>query len=121
MLIYTLFQWLHYLLQKLIYSKGIKAPAVPRKPKATSQPPLPKPTEAAFSEKDCYDCLTDIESWLGNAIAEMVPTASRSASKNKVRRKTQVNPKPVFSGPRRAGEIVAYGVKKGWIKSTSLT
>ncbi len=98
MLIYTLSQWLHYLLQKLLYSKGIKAPAIPRKPKATSQPPLPKPAEAAFSEKDCYDCLIDIENWLGNAISEMVPATSRAASKNKARRKTQVNPKAISSG-----------------------
>ncbi|KJA29834.1 hypothetical protein HYPSUDRAFT_60680 [Hypholoma sublateritium FD-334 SS-4] len=103
--------WLHYLLQKIIYSKGIKPPATPRKPKGTSQPPLPKPTEAAFSEKDCYDCLIDIESWLANAITEM----------GKARRKTQVNSKAAFSGPNRAGEVVAYGVKKGWIKSNALT
>ncbi|PPQ77672.1 hypothetical protein CVT25_011107 [Psilocybe cyanescens] len=114
--------WLHYLLQKLIYYKGLKPPSVPRKTKAASTETYrPPSTEASFSEMDCYECLMDLEQWLGKHIA-MIPAANLTpAMKGKGKRKIQgpVKP-PAYSGPARAGEIVAYGVKKEWIKSTRL-
>lgn len=115
-------QWLHYLLQKLIYYKGLKPPSVPRKTKAASTETYrPPSTEASFSEMDCYECLMDLEQWLGKHIA-MIPAANLTpAMKGKGKRKIQGPVKPhAYSGPARAGEIVAYGVKKEWIKSTRL-
>lgn len=105
----------------MIYHKGIKPPAAPRKPKVTPETPLPPPADTAFSEKDCYDCLIDLENWLGNSITEMVPASSRTAVKGKAKRKAQSSTKVASFGLTRSGEIVAYGVKKGWIKATSLT
>ncbi|KAF8969432.1 hypothetical protein BDZ97DRAFT_243732 [Flammula alnicola] len=115
--------WLHYLLQKLLYSKGIKPPPAPRRMKGTSETPLPPSSaEASFSQKDCYDCLLDIDGWLGKAIAELAPENTKTTLKGKGRRKTQAPAKAAASsGPARAGEIVAYGVKKGWIKPTLLS
>ena len=121
----TLDQWLHYLLQKLIHSKGIKPPGAPRKIKASSEPasaPLSK--EVTYSEKDCYDCLLDIENWLGDSIVEVAVTPKGIVKGKGKQRKTEVaapGKRPTFSGPARAGEIVMYGVKKGWIKSTVMT
>ncbi|KAF5322887.1 hypothetical protein D9619_000622 [Psilocybe cf. subviscida] len=117
--------WLHYLLQKLIHSKGIKPPAAARKLKASSEPAaVPLSKEVTYSEKDCYDCLLDIENWLGDAIAE-IAAAPKAAVKGKGKqRKTEApapGKRPAFNGPARAGEIVAYGVKKGWIKPTVMT
>jgi serine/threonine-protein kinase haspin len=117
-------QWLHYLLRKLLHSKGLKSPAAPRKPKG-SEAPVPLANEVAFSEKDCFDCLVDIENWLGKAIIEFVP-GGKPMLKGKGRRKTQAPiraPGPAtatLSGPARAGEVVAYGVKKGWIQPSAL-
>ena len=108
-------------MRKLILSKGLKPPTSHRKTKGAEA--AASPAETAFSEKDCYDCLVDIESWLGKSIAELTPAATLKATpKGKGKRKTQALVKPLVSssGPARAGEIVAYGVKKGWIKATAL-
>ena len=108
-------------MRKLILSKGLKPPTSHRKTKGTEA--VAPPAETAFSEKDCYDCLVDIESWLGKSIAELTPAPTLKATpKGKGKRKTQALVKPLVSssGPARAGEIVAYGVKKGWIKATAL-
>jgi len=75
-----------------------------------------------LKEKDCYDCLVDMESWLSTTIAEIVPSMGKSTAKSKGKRKVQVPIKPSASlGPARAAEIVAYGVKKGWIKASLLS
>lgn len=106
-----------------MYSKGIKAPAAPRKAKGAADIPSPPVAEASFSEKDCYDCLVDIENWLGKSIAELTPINPKMTFKGKGRRKNTATPIKVsaHSGPARAGEIVAYGVKKGWVQATKLT
>ena len=84
--------------------------------------PRPPPNaEVAFTEKDCYDCLVDIESWLDTTIAEIVPSVAKSTAKSKGKRKTQAPVKLGTNlGPGRAAEVVAYGVKKGWIKPSLL-
>lgn len=114
-------QWLHYLLRKLLSSKGLKPPGAPRKIKAPTQTSYIPSSETSFSEKDCYECLVDIENWLGQSIASVTPRTAAPTTKGKNGRKTQTLPKAaVYSGPMRAGEIVAYGVKKEWIKATRL-
>jgi serine/threonine-protein kinase haspin len=107
---------LHYLLLKLLHSKGLKPP------RKTKTGVTPLPPSNAFTEKDCYDCLLDMEKWLNTTIAEIVPSAVKSAVKSRGRRKT---PAPIkssgSSGPACAAEIVGYGAKKGWIKTTLLS
>ena len=81
----------------------------------------PSNAETPFTEKDCYDCLMDMESWLNTTIAEIVPGATKTTVKGKGRRKMQALIKPSdSSGPAHAAEIVAYGVKKGWLKPSLL-
>ncbi|KAF9569114.1 hypothetical protein CPC08DRAFT_813270 [Agrocybe pediades] len=108
--------WLHYLLHKLLHCKGLKPPNAIRKNKAATEMPV-STSEASFSEKDCYDCLVDLESWLGQCIAERIPASSLRTIKTKGRKKVQATAKhstPI--GPACAIEIVAYGAKKEWIK-----
>jgi serine/threonine-protein kinase haspin len=106
-------QWLHYLTVKLLQSKGLKAPAR-RKSQA------PAVSGSAFTERDCYECLVDLEDWLGNCVAAVV-AGSKRASKSKGKKKAVpiVLPTPaaLLRGPLCAGEVVGYGVKKGWVKS----
>ncbi|EDR12771.1 uncharacterized protein LACBIDRAFT_311589 [Laccaria bicolor S238N-H82] len=92
--------WLHYLALKLLQGKGLKPPTALRKGKG---PPESQPvtTNASFTERDCYDCLVDIENWLGSCLVK----------KGKGRRKVD----KAATGPICAGEIVGYGVKRGWI------
>jgi len=120
MLIKLCYQWLHYLLRKLLTAKGLKPPKVARKTKPTAEMPV-STNEASFSEKDCYDCLVDLESWLGQSIVERLPLSSLPAAKIKGKKKVQVIVKPSsFNGPARVGEIIAYGEKKEWIKLTRM-
>ncbi|RDB19923.1 Serine/threonine-protein kinase haspin hrk1 [Hypsizygus marmoreus] len=106
--------WLHYLARKLLHSKNLKPPPASRSKSSNET--------AAFTEKDCYDCLIDIDRWLGQCLASIAPTQTKSGPKSTGRRKTQapLPSKPLPSpSPSCAGEIVVYAVKKGWIKPTS--
>ncbi|KAG5654619.1 hypothetical protein H0H81_011594 [Sphagnurus paluster] len=104
-------QWLHYLVMKLLHSKRLKVPLTLRGP--------PKPDAYAFTEKHCYDCLVDIERWLGSCVAAFSPAPK---PKGKGRKKVQALPPPnsTLISPACAGEIVEYAVKKGWIQPTSM-
>jgi serine/threonine-protein kinase haspin len=104
-------QWLHYLSLKLLNSKRLKPPVAPRKGRATD---APSPETAAFTEKDCYDCLVDIEAWLGQCVSGLAKPEVKSKGKKKMQ---MAKPTPI--GPTCAGEVVAYAVKKGWVMPTS--
>jgi serine/threonine-protein kinase haspin len=93
----------------------------PRKPKS-SEDRTPPISETAFSEKDCYDCLVDMENWLGKTIAETIPSGGKPLKSGRGKRKTHAPSKTPSSssGPARAGEVVTYGVKKGWIQPSVL-
>ena len=63
-----------------------------------------------------------MENWLSTTIGEIVPSIAKSKTKSKGKRKVQTSIKSsANSGPARAAEIVAYGVKKGWIKASLLS
>ncbi|KAF9054958.1 hypothetical protein BDZ89DRAFT_975088 [Hymenopellis radicata] len=100
--------WLHYLLVKLLKFKGIKAP---RKTSGTS-------ASSGYSERDCYDCLVDLEQWLGQCVVAAATKINKPV-KGKGRRKTVLPTKEEVASlnPICAGEIVEYGIKKRWIKS----
>ncbi|KAF9029773.1 hypothetical protein BJ165DRAFT_1520302 [Panaeolus papilionaceus] len=89
----------------------LKPPSVPRKTKGiSSEPPVASP-DAAFTEKDCYDCLINLEDWLGTCIETVMASMK---PKGKSSRKTHAAFKvPSGVAPVRAGEVVAYGVKTG--------
>ena len=52
-------------------------------------------------------------------IAGLIPSGGKALKGGRGKRKTQVL-STASSGPARAGEIVAYGVKKGWIQHSVL-
>ncbi|KAF9443328.1 hypothetical protein P691DRAFT_713447 [Macrolepiota fuliginosa MF-IS2] len=129
--------WLHYLITKLLRHKNLKAPSIPRKPRKASAQDTPKPlprsnssllnlntapSTAQFTEKDCYDALVDIEDWLGRCIADTVsPPAPKARAKGRPRKTTMPTQIKVADGLAcvGAGEVVGYGVKRGWIRPVS--
>ncbi|KAH9850790.1 hypothetical protein C2E23DRAFT_834144 [Lenzites betulinus] len=102
--------WLHYLALKLLHSKRLRAPAVSRKSTAASYAAAP----GGFSERDCYECLKEVEALLAQCVA-----AVRAPRKG--RRKTQAPGKAgkaaaaVDAGPASAQELVAVAASRGWV------
>lgn len=100
--------WLHYVLVKLLRFKGIRPPA--RRGQAVP------PASSTLTERECYECLIDLEEWLGQCLT----TAAARVKPVKSRRKTVVPDKSEASlNPVCAGEVVEYGIKKAWIKAIS--
>ncbi|KAL1946497.1 hypothetical protein VTO73DRAFT_14601 [Trametes versicolor] len=99
--------WLHYLAVKLLKSKRLRAPAAARKSTAAA------PAAAAFSERDCYECLKEVEALLAQCLAPQAP--------RKGRRKTQAPGKVgkavpgLGAGPQSAAELVALAVERAWV------
>ncbi|KAJ7228410.1 other/Haspin protein kinase [Mycena pura] len=111
--------WLHYLAVKMIKFKGLRAPAR-RKSQAPTAPGV------GFTDRDCYECMLDIEEWLGNCVATVVAEAPKGANAHKGRGSKKKGPSTaapmptpagLLRGPLCAGEVVGYGVKKRWIRS----
>ncbi|KAF8138383.1 hypothetical protein EV363DRAFT_1251987 [Boletus edulis] len=89
--------WLHYLVTKLLHQKRLKLPEGKRQTGGE--------TRVGYGERECYDCLVEMERLLSDRIA--------SARKGqKVRRKTVAPP----SGPKSARDVIAYGMRRGWIQ-----
>ncbi|KAG1761367.1 hypothetical protein EDD22DRAFT_804676 [Suillus occidentalis] len=99
---FTNVMWLHYLTQKLLYSKRLKPPATRKRSTAES---TQMASLTGYDEQECYDSLVEIDKLLGDCI-----TAAKRGRKGK--RKMCVPP----SGPKTAGEVVLYGIQKGWMK-----
>ncbi|KAL0949250.1 hypothetical protein HGRIS_009328 [Hohenbuehelia grisea] len=128
--------WLHYLALKLLKSKRLKAPRAPRKSAVAAAMATPArsstratASSAAFSERDCYEALVEIERLLGQTVAEVKDKAKTRGKQTQTRRKT-IAPTAakkvgkVAAGSRAenafppiscAGALVEYGVKKGWV------
>ncbi|KAJ7180380.1 other/Haspin protein kinase [Mycena crocata] len=109
--------WLHYLTVKLLKSKGLKAPTR-RKSQAPTTP------NTGFTERDCYECMLDLEDWLGKGVAAVAASCKAAANRGKGRKKKAApavvaapTSEALLRGPLCAGEVVGYGVKKGWVKS----
>ncbi|TFK22321.1 hypothetical protein FA15DRAFT_622634 [Coprinopsis marcescibilis] len=109
--------WLHYLCTQLLTGKGLRAPTA----RKTKEAPVSGP-DVAFSERDCYDSLVDIEQWLGGVLTEAFPAQAKAITKAKGRRKTiaPVNRAALRQGPGCAGEVVEYAIKKGWVRAIKL-
>ncbi|KAK0190807.1 hypothetical protein F5146DRAFT_569379 [Armillaria mellea] len=100
--------WLHYLLVKLLRFKGIRPPA--------RRGPVVPPASSTITERECYECLIDLEQWL----AQCLTTAAARVKPVKSRRKTAAPDKDEASlNPMCAGEVIEYGIKKVWIKAIS--
>ncbi|KAL0580082.1 hypothetical protein V5O48_001941 [Marasmius crinis-equi] len=104
--------WLHYLLVKLLQAKRLKPPAAPKKGQQ-GQPA----SVTCFSEKECYECLVDLEQWLGHCLRK-ASARTKATVKGRNRPKTDVGQEGSIS-PLCAGEVIEYGIKKGWVVRTS--
>ncbi|KAF8622109.1 hypothetical protein AX15_007244 [Amanita polypyramis BW_CC] len=95
--------WLHYLVLKLLQSKHLKPPSHRSSQTLTT----------TFTEKECYNSLLEIENLLAKCVSD-VHSNKKAIKKAKGRRKTQapVCPPP---GVSCAGQVIQYGVTKGWI------
>jgi len=74
--------------------------------------------DVQFSERDCYDSLVDIEDWLGRCITEAVPRVIQKP-RGKGRSKKTTAPETTTLASTMypcAGQVVVYGVKRGWIQ-----
>ena len=73
-------QWLHYLAVKLLTAKRLRAPM---KPRTSTTSRSGGSSSSVFTERECYECLVEMESTLGEAVAQF------KAAVKKGRRKTQ--------------------------------
>ncbi|KAL4076180.1 hypothetical protein J3A83DRAFT_4225444 [Scleroderma citrinum] len=98
---FTNVMWLHYLASKLLRSKHLKPPGTRKK--VVSEEKVESPT--GYGEKECYECLVEMERLLGNCISMRLKV-------HRSRRKTVVLP----TGPKSAQDVVAHGVQRGWMQ-----
>ena len=74
-------------------------------------------SDVRFTERDCYDSLIDIEDWLWRCITEAVPRViQKSRGKGRTNKTIAVVPTALTSTMMCAGQVVIYGVKRGWIR-----
>ncbi|KAI1796185.1 hypothetical protein LXA43DRAFT_988756 [Ganoderma leucocontextum] len=88
--------WLHYLVLKLLQSKRLRPPATSRKSTA-AQPSV------GFSERECYDCMKEVEGVLRQCLAGVKAPVPRKKGRGEV------------SGPKSAGELLGMAKARGWV------
>ncbi|KAM5535495.1 hypothetical protein V8D89_010832 [Ganoderma adspersum] len=101
--------WLHYLVLKLLQSKRLRPPVTSRK-STLAQP------SAGFSERECYDCMKEVEAVLGQCLAGVKAPVPRKKGPGRPR-KTQAPVKALqeLSGPMSAGELLGMARARGWV------
>ncbi|KAF8639631.1 hypothetical protein AX17_000896 [Amanita inopinata Kibby_2008] len=101
--------WLHYLVLKLVHSKRLKPPSSRAAQSARSM----------YTERECYNCLVEMENMLADCIANLSHGKKvTKTTKGRARRKTQAPvqlERRVLARSTCAGDVVQYGVTKGWI------
>jgi len=104
--------WLHYILNKLLKSKKLRPPAAPRN---TTAGPVKK--SAFFSERECYQCLVDMERLLGAYLEKQ--TQKRKPAVKARRKTTVVTPavelESVVQSFTCAGDVLKHGISMGWV------
>ncbi|TFY83052.1 hypothetical protein EWM64_g948 [Hericium alpestre] len=98
--------WLHYLTLKLLNSKHLRPPSASRKSAA--------PAALGYSERECYECLLEMESLL----ATSVDALKKAAAPRKGRRRTQASGHAAAAGPQHAGDVLECGVERGWVNAS---
>ncbi|KAI0053672.1 hypothetical protein FA95DRAFT_1508208 [Auriscalpium vulgare] len=97
--------WLHYLADKLLHAKRLRAPPA-RKVSASAR--------NAYTERECYECIVEIHALLGKSIDAVSKKAGVSANL-KGRRKTVLPVKVAEGSVKCAGDIVRAGAGRGWL------
>ena len=102
---------MHYLVTKLLTEKGLRAPKAGR---VSLTGPAEASRSVMFNERECYDCLIEVEHVLAAAISG--PPAPRRG-----RRKTQAaaNPSTTAVVLKNAGDVLDFGCGRGWILERS--
>ena len=96
---------MHYLLIKLLKSKGLRPP---RKANTSTGP--------GFTERQCYDCLLKMESLLAESMQEVQahkPVAIK-AGRRKMAAAIKMAKAPT-SGSRCVGDVLKFGKTMGWV------
>ena len=94
---------------KLLQSKRLRPPVTSRK-STVAQP------SAGFSERECYDCMKEVEAVLGQCLAGVKAPVPRKKGPGRPR-KTQASVKVLqeVSGPMSAGELLDIAKARGWV------
>ncbi|KAF8663418.1 hypothetical protein AX16_000990 [Volvariella volvacea WC 439] len=105
--------WLHYLAIKLLLSKRLKVPSLSRNgtSKGTLHTSSTSLSPLEFTEKECYDCLIEMERWLGECVVRVAQAYKRNKGG---KRKTQTVLGLIE--PSCAGDVVEYAARKRWVK-----
>jgi serine/threonine-protein kinase haspin len=81
---------------KLLHAKRLKSPGAPKKPAASTR----------YTERECYESLEEAEAALGKCIKDLRKRKAKKAVAEGMAR----------SSLKSAGEVVKFGVEKGWIQ-----
>jgi serine/threonine-protein kinase haspin len=99
-------QWLHYLVDKLLNNKGLRAPSGRAAP--TDDPLL---LTSAQAERRAYACLREVDTLLSSSIAPL----ARAVKVKSLKKRKDVVARGVGTRFGCASELLGYGVKQGWI------
>ncbi|KAI0720324.1 hypothetical protein C8T65DRAFT_716067 [Cerioporus squamosus] len=100
--------WLHYLVLKLLQSKRLRPPAVARK-SAVAQP------ASGYSERECYECLKEIEAALSQCLASVKATQGAKKSRRKTVAPGKAGKIKDVVGPKSAGELLDIARSRRWV------
>ncbi|KZT71459.1 hypothetical protein DAEQUDRAFT_723969 [Daedalea quercina L-15889] len=101
--------WLHYLASKLLHSKRLRPPPAARKTSTRT-------SEVAFSERECYNCLVELEELLGRCVTSCKPQPVCRKSRRKTQAPTKAAKAVVSpSGPMCAGDVLQLAIVRGWV------
>jgi serine/threonine-protein kinase haspin len=103
------YQWLHYLILKLLHGKKLRPPATPTSSAAST---------TRTTEHECYRRLLAIERILSTCLAAQVPPRSETKRKLMVAAVSTTKSDPA-QGPSSASELISLAVKQGWQQKAS--
>lgn len=98
------FQWLHYLVQKLLHYKRLRQPT-----SRNASISVSASTSSVYTERECYDSLVEMEAVLASAVevAKKLKPKAKKATSGK---------KKVVAGPKSAEEVLMFGRERGWVR-----
>jgi serine/threonine-protein kinase haspin len=69
----------------------------------------------ALTEKDCYDCLVEVEKVLGRSVEAVKPKALKVKGRRKTQASITEGKNAIDMGPQSASEVVGYALKRAWL------
>lgn len=104
-------QWLHYLVIQLLNGFSLRRPVAPKRTvSATSNGPT------GFTERDCWECLSEVEKVLGRAVQDAVGDKETSKRRRKTAAKcVETAPSATRHEILTAASVLGWGEEQGWI------